>query len=216
MLGAGDWSHDSTQLTFMDATGGVSKGFIVGADGRGLRQLAPVQESLQTILWSRDDKSVYLTTLKGYSAASLWKANADGSNVQKLLDDCGFVTDIAPDGKYLLSELPGGTKEGIYEISLADNKCTALLPGVGTFMARFAPDGKSFLYPLPSRNEVIFYRQAWSGGKTTGKPQIALKLPFVFRFYYYGNAFDFSRDLSSIVYTRPSRQADLYFLSQAR
>jgi hypothetical protein len=175
-----------------------------------------VQDSLQTILWSRDDKSLYLSTMKGYSPGSLWKANTDGSNVQKLLDGCGFVTDITPDGKYLLSESTLGAGVGIYEIYLADNKCTALLPGVETFMARFAPDGKSFLYPLFSRSEVIFYRQAWSGGKTIGKPQIALKLPFVFRLYYNGNAFDFSRDLSSIVYTRPSRQADLYFLSQTR
>ena len=51
-------------------------------------------------------------------------------------------------------------------------------------MTRFAPDGKSFLYALASRSEVTFYRQAWSDGKTIGKPQIALKLPFVFSLNY--------------------------------
>jgi hypothetical protein len=30
-----------------------------------------------------------------------------------------------------------------------------------------------------------------------------------------GNAFDFSRDLSSIVYSRPGGEADIYLLSQA-
>jgi serine/threonine protein kinase len=215
-LNTGDWSHDSTQLTFMDNTGGASKGFIVGADGRGLRQIAPVGGTLGNAVWSTDDKSLYLSSVRGLSSLSLWKANADGSNVQKLLDGCGIVADIAPDGKYLLSVSPAGAGAGIYEVFVPDNKCTPLLPGVATFMVRFAPDGKFFLYALPSRSDFTFYRQAWSDGKTIGKPQIALKLPFVFSLYYNGNAYDFSRDLSCIVYTRPSFQADLYFLSQAR
>jgi hypothetical protein len=32
---------------------------------------------------------------------------------------------------------------------------------------------------------------------------------------YHGNAYDFSRDLSTIVYARPSRQGDLYFMTPA-
>jgi hypothetical protein len=46
-----------------------------------------------------------------------------------------------------------------------------------------------------------------------GKPEIALRLPFAFPLFYNGNAFDFSRDLSTIVYARPGGQADLYLLS---
>ncbi len=212
-MGTADWSHDSTQLTF---TSGASKGFIVGADGSGLRQIAPVEGLLNSIVWSADDKSLYLSSVWGHSLHSLWKANADGSNVQKLLDGCGVVEDIAPDGKYLLSTEMWGAGVGIYQIPLPDNKCTPLLPGVETFMIRFAPDGKSFLYALPSGSKVTFYRQAWSDGKTIGKPQIALKLPFVFGQYYYGNAYDFSPDLSTVVYARPSGQADLYLLSHPR
>jgi hypothetical protein len=48
-----------------------------------------------------------------------------------------------------------------------------------------------------------------------GEPAIALELPFVFRMSYQGNAYDFARDLSSIVYARPSSQADLYFMTPA-
>jgi sugar lactone lactonase YvrE len=185
----------------------------VGADGGGLRQIAPVEGLLNSIVWSADDKSLYLSSWWGHSLHSLWKANADGSNVQKLLDGCGVVEDIAPDGKYLLSTEMWGAGVGIYEIPLPDNKCTLLLPGVETYMIRFAPDGKSFLYALSSRSEVTLYRQAWSDGKTIGKPQIAFKLPFVFGQYYYGNAYDFSPDLSTVVYARPGGQADLYLLS---
>ncbi len=126
------------------------------------------------------------------------------------------MTDAAPDRKYLLGLVPSGEEVGIYQISIAEKKHIPLLPGVETFGLRFARDGKSFLYAVASRAEVTFYRQAWRDGKLIGKPQIALKLPFVFRLYYVGNAYDFSRDLSTIVYARPGGQADLYFLSHAQ
>jgi len=88
------------------------------------------------------------------------------------------------------------------------------LPGVITFGASFAPDGKSFLYAAQSGREVTIYRQAWQEGKIVGEPQVALKLPFSFPLLYAGNGYDFSRDLSTIVYARPGGHADLYLLSQ--
>jgi len=39
-------------------------------------------------------------------------------------------------------------------------------------------------------------------------------VPFAFPLAYIGNAYDFSRDLSNIVYMRPGGHADLYLLSQ--
>ena len=48
-----------------------------------------------------------------------------------------------------------------------------------------------------------------------GGVQVALKVPFTFSMDYgYANAYDFSRDLSTIVYARPSGHADLYLLIQ--
>jgi hypothetical protein len=43
-----------------------------------------------------------------------------------------------------------------------------------------------------------------------------LAIPFALPLFYKGNAFDFSRDLSTIVYARPGGQHDLYFLSQGQ
>src|SRR4029077_11988434 len=102
----------------------------------------------------------------------------------------------------------------IYEVSTSDRKCMPLLPGVVKFTAVFARDGKSFLYAVASRGEVTIYRQPWKEGKTVGAPKVALKVPFAFPLNYQGNAYDFSRDLSTIVYARPGGQADLYLLSQ--
>ena len=90
-----------------------------------------------------------------------------------------------------------------------------LLPGVGTFDVTFARDGKSFLYAVASVEQVTIYRQPWSDGKIIGNPQVALKIPFAFPLQYRGgNAYDFSRDLSTVVYARPGGHADLYLLSQ--
>jgi hypothetical protein len=70
------------------------------------------------------------------------------------------------------------------------------------------------LYANVSRREVTIYRQPWNHGKLIGGPQLALKLPFVFpQLYHQGNAYDFSPDLSTIVYARPGGHADLYLLS---
>jgi hypothetical protein len=68
--------------------------------------------------------------------------------------------------------------------------------------------------PVESNGEVTFYRQPWKDGKTIGAPLVALKVPFAFPLAYIGNGYDFSRDLSNIVYMRPGGHADLYLLSQ--
>jgi hypothetical protein len=90
-----------------------------------------------------------------------------------------------------------------------------LLPGVITFGAHYSPDGRSVIYAISARGQVTFYRQTIDGDKAVGNPQLVLTLPFAFPFNYVsGNAFDFSPDLSTIVYLRLGGQADFYFLSQ--
>jgi hypothetical protein len=60
-----------------------------------------------------------------------------------------------PDGKYLLAVKLSGKDTGIWAISIAERKKILLLPGVDTFIVRAAPDGKSFLYPIQGRGEII-------------------------------------------------------------
>ena len=137
------------------------------------------------------------------------------SNAEKFAENCGMLTDADPAGHYLLSLVLFGEKIGIYELSLSDKQCTALLPGVSTIAATFASDGRSFLYAVASRGEVTIYRQPWRNGKTIGAPQVAWKIPFAFPLNYRsGNGYDFSRDLSFLVYARPGGHAGLYLLNQ--
>jgi len=215
-LWTGDWAPDNFHLSFCETgAGAVTKSYIVGVDGSGLRQLPFSGVGPMNSIWSRDQKFMYLSGQEtAHSAFTIWKLNVDGSDPEKLLGDCGVATDADPSGRYLLGMIFEGEKMGIYEISTSDRKCTLLLPGVVTFGAIFAHDGKSFLYEVSSRGEVMIYRQPWRDGRPIGAPQVALKVPFAFSLSYDTNASDWSRDLSTIVYARPGGNADLYLLNQ--
>jgi len=220
-LGHGNWAPDNFHVAFAEhvaGTGQSDKAYIVAADGSGLRQLPRTGNILWGLKWSPDQKTLYATAQDSAgSMPAVWKLSVDGSNAEKLVDDCGkgVGSDTDPSGRYLLFDVLFGEKTGIYQISLSDSKCILLLPGVVTFGAKFARDGRSFLYAVGSRGEVTIYRQLWKDGKTIGPPQIALKIPFSFPLNYGGgSSYSFSGDLSTIVYARPGGHADLYLLSQ--
>ncbi len=212
----GEWAPDSSRLSFFDNAGGGGRGYVVEADGQGLRSIGKFAEPIDWIAWSADGKSLYVTTFKNKSDRALWKASADGSSVQRFMDNACTAMDASVDGQYLLGSLLWGEGAGIYQISLRDKKLIPLLPGVATQPTRFAKDNKSFLYAEFSHAGVTLYRQAWHDGKLIGKPKTALRLPFGFNMDYGGNAFDFARDLSEVVYGRDVGQAELYLLSAAR
>ena len=215
-LATTNWTPDSTHLAFViSESGKTDVPYIVAADGSGLRPIFGTGGAIFTLFWSRDEKFLYLTGFeKGSSIPTVWKADADASNPKKVASDCGNIFDVSLDGKYLVGAVWAGEKRGIYEYSTADDKCTVLLPGVATFGATFTRDGKAFQFATPSRGEVKIYRQPWNDGKLTGPQQVVLTVPFAFPLSFGGNAYDFTSDLTTVVYARPSGHADLYLLSQ--
>jgi len=224
--GFGWWAPDNFHVAFfehMAEAGAFDKAYIVGADGSGLRQFPRTANSIWNMTWSFDQKSIYVTGMDNAgSMPTVWKSSVDGSNAERFVVGCGtgIVTDADPSGQYLLFVVRSGEKTGIYEISISDRKCISLLPGALTFLAKFARDGKSYLFAVASHGEVTIYRQPWKDGKNVGTPQAALKAPFTFPLSYYSSgagissAYNFSTDLSTIVYARPGGHADLYLLSQ--
>jgi serine/threonine protein kinase/Tol biopolymer transport system component len=214
-VGTGLWSSDSYRVVFFAAEklGENNKAFVTGIDGRGLMPIQLTNESISNVSWSYDGKNLYITTQSGSGKPMIWKANSDGSNPEKFIADC-YGMEATPDGKYLLGIILTGKDTGIYEISLADKKRIPLLPGIATFMVRMSNDRKAFLYSVTGRGEILFYRQEWSDGKSIGEPKLALKLPFAFPLQFFGNAYDFSPDLSTIVYSKPGGQADLYYIAK--
>jgi serine/threonine protein kinase/Tol biopolymer transport system component len=215
-LSTASWAANNFNLTFMsEEAGKPTKVYVAGADGSGLRSLTWSGGAVQAVIWSADQKSVYINTIdQNSNAPAIWTESAEGGAPEKLVDGCGFAFDSSPDGQYLLSLVTIGDKAGIYEYSLSERKCSSLLPGVITFGLNYDRDGKSFLYAVPSQRDVSIYRQNLQSGKPVGQPQVALKLPFAFPLISGGNAYDFTRDLSTVVYARRGGHADLYHLTQ--
>jgi serine/threonine protein kinase/sugar lactone lactonase YvrE len=216
-LSTGDWSPDSTQLTFTNTVRDADENFVVNADGSHLRQLPHSLGNSESITWTRTGKDLYVTGNQHRQnpyALQTWRLSPDGSSAELFSEGCGYAMDSSPDGKYLLMSMMYGDKLGIFELSVTDKKCTPLVPNVVTFLPRISNDGKSVLYIVSTRGEVTLYRVPWLDGKVTGTPQTVLKLPFAFAQRYGGNSYDIARDLSKIVYARPGGQFDLYLLSQ--
>jgi serine/threonine protein kinase/Tol biopolymer transport system component len=214
-LSTGLWAKDNFHLTFEESgANSESRIYVVGADGSGLRQVTSIKGAVWGAILSQDQKFAYVSVADTDPVPNIWKWAADGSTGEKFVDKCGAATDIDPNGEYLLAAMPFGEMTGIYEVSISEKKCIALIPGVVTNSAIFSPNARSFLYAVASRGEVTIYRQNWKDGKIEGKSEIALKVPFSFTLDYNGNAYDFARDLSTIVYARPGGHADLYLLSQ--
>ena len=215
-LATGFWSPDNSRLLFItEEPGAAAKIYSVNADGTKLHELQGTGGSIQAALFSQDQKSVFVNSLdKGSPGLNIWKESSEGSAPEKLIENCGDAFETSPDGKYLLTLVGAGSRLGIYEVSIQDKTCTALLPGVVTFGMVMSPDGKSFLYAVPSERDVSIHRQPWHDGKLAGPDQVALKLPFAMPLLVGGNAYDFSRDLSTVIYARVGGHADLYLLSQ--
>jgi len=214
-LATTSWAPDGSRFYFVDSeTGKPDKMYEVNADGSGLRSIPWTSGTIFTIFLSRDRNTLYLTGFEpGASTPVLWKMNPDGSNVEKVVSDCGQVLDVSDDQKYLISPVWAGERTGIHQYSTVDKQCTMLSPGVATFNPAFAPDQKSILYMVPGQHDATVFRQPWSNGKITGPVQVGLKIPFTFPLSAGGNAYDFSHDLSTVVYAQPSSHTDLYLLS---
>jgi serine/threonine protein kinase/Tol biopolymer transport system component len=213
-MATGTWSHDSSKINYVDDATKASRIYTAGADGSGVHEVPWNGQYIATSIWNSDDKALYLGAFQPPATISAWKVTVDGSDARAVTTACAFPADVSADGKYAVAFVVRGDRAGIYQISLADGKCDALIPGAVTFGVVFAPDYKSFLYAVAARGQMTVYRQPWSDGKLAGPVQVALTLPFSFSIALKGNGYDFSHDLSTFVYARPGGQHDLYFLSQ--
>lgn len=206
------FSHDDTKFAFATIEGSSSKLFIVNTDASGIRQVDWNGNFVGQGAWAPDGKTFYFSGSNGNPQEVItWSADTKTLKSEVLVPQCGYSGDISPDGKYLLSAMISG---GLDVISISDKKCIPLDPNITSFFYHFSLDGKSILYLVGGRGETTIYRLPWRGDKLTGPAQPAVKFPVALRQGYSGNAYDFSKDLSTVVYARPGGQADLYYLSQ--
>jgi serine/threonine protein kinase/Tol biopolymer transport system component len=209
------FSNDNKKYFYADKPGQDMRLFIIDTDGTHQQQLKWSGEFIGFVIWEPGDQSIILGGQgKDGHTAKNWRIFLNGSPAVLLSENCGMGVDVSPDRKFLIGTVIWGDNPGIYQYSLADNKCTKFKSGITTYFTMFAKDGKSFLYSLASHGETTIWRQPWRNGVALGAPVPALKLPFALREDYVGNAYSVAPDLSSVVFARPGGYDDLYFLSQ--
>jgi Tol biopolymer transport system component len=207
----GSWSPDGTKIAFTVD----QKAYVANANGRNLHQI-PIKDAalMNNIVWSNDGEALYITVnIDDFGSNGLvWKAAANGQKAEAVT--AGFmINDISADGKFLIGIGNRSDNLGINQISVDDKKSTVVVEELNSLNAYFAKDGKSILYTTATPEEITIYSLPWENGKVTGPPVVAQKIAPKFPLVYYGNAFDFTKDLSTLVYARPSVNADIYLLS---
>ncbi|HET6266797.1 MAG TPA: protein kinase [Acidobacteriota bacterium] len=208
-LGTGLWSHDGKRIAFVDLSDQTKGAYIADADGKNVKQVAKLPGFVQVMGWSVDGQSLYATITVG-SQYLIYKMKSDGTQPEKFAEGA-TVMDPTPDGKYFLCVRLSGKNTGVWALSLKDGKLIPLVPDVATFALRMAADGKSLLYPVAGKGQIIFYKAELGDGKVIGSPKEVLRLPFAFPLSFNGNAYDFTPDLSSIIYAKPNGQEDFYY-----
>lgn len=210
IIATGFWAPDSVRIAFTVNQGKTSKGFLMKSDGQNLTSVQQVPGFINSIIWSTDAQHIFMNVQAGRQQL-VYRASGNGQQPAKFLEGLD-VFDESPDGKYLLGVVLAGENLGVYQIRISDKNIQLIVPGVSTFVVRFAPDGKSFCYPVAGRGEILFYKQQWEDGQLIGEPQVAFKLPVAFPLSMFGNMYDFSSDLSQVIYSRASGQSDFYLL----
>jgi len=211
------WSADDSQFVFSEVEGDNSRIFAVNSDGTHLRQLLAQPGRADFAAAVRGTTSVVFTTYHGADAqkSKSWKfdLNDPAAKPETLFEGCLGALDVSQDGNYIAGPVLWGSNPGLYQYSLRDKKCTVLKPGLASYFALYAHDGKSFLFENTIHGQTSVFRQPLRNGEATGEPQRVLTFPFAVREDFAGNASNISEDLSVMIYARPSGQEDLYFLA---
>jgi hypothetical protein len=148
-------------------------------------------------------------------SAETWKLDLSdpAAKPETLFAGCLGVLNVSPDGNHVLGTVLWGPNSGLHQYSLKDRKCTPLKPGLASYFALYARDGKSFLFENTIHGQTSIFRQPLRNGEAAGEPQRVLTFPFAVREDFAGNAANIAENLSVMVYARPSGQEDLYFLA---
>ena len=213
-----NWSADDSQFVFSEVEGENSRIYAVNADGTHLRQLLEQPGRADFSAPFPGTTTMLFTIYHGRDAqqSTTWKLdlNNPAEKPELLFEGCLGALALSQDGNYIIGPVLFGSNPGIYQYSLRDKKCTVLKPGLASYFAQYARDGKSFLFENTIHGQTSVFRQSLRDGEAVGEPQRVLTFPFAVREDFAGNASSISDDLSIMVYARPKGHDDLYFLGQ--
>jgi serine/threonine protein kinase len=213
-----EWSADDSQFVFSEVQGENSRVYAVKADGTGLRQIMEQAGRADFSVPIQGTTSMLFTIYHGRDAqqSATWKVDLNNplQKPELLFEGCLGALGVSQDGNYIIGPVLFGSNPGIYQYSLRDKRCTVLKPGLASYFALYARDGKSFLFENTVHGKTSIFRQGLRDGEAVGEPQPVLTFPFAVREDFAGNASNISEDLSVMVYARPNGHDDLYFLNR--
>ena len=209
------WSADGSKFLYSDKDGTMYKLFVVDADGTHARQLRwPSGRFVGFAIWEKENQSIVVSGLDNQNHVYTERIWLDDRPGEPISENCGMITDISADHKWMIGTDLWSENAGIYLYSPLDKRCTKVKAGIATYIVFFAPDDKSLYYSQASPGQTTIFRQPLRDGAPAGPAVPALKMGFALREDYNGNAFTVSTDLSSIVFARPNGHQDLFLLSR--
>jgi TolB protein len=142
------WSPDGMQLVFASAPHSFAPTdlYVIGIDGRGLRQLTHSAESEFAASWSPDGDAIVFTHFEG-GIASLYRIDANGENIRRFSDGENLHANPAwsPDGRTIAFLSLRDGEPGIYMMaSDGIHEPQLILPGNVIFT--WSPNGSQLAF----------------------------------------------------------------------
>ncbi|HXT20637.1 MAG TPA: protein kinase, partial [Thermoanaerobaculia bacterium] len=178
-----DWDPayvgDGSRIVWSSRRGGNLEIWTAAADGSGARQVTHDGVDAENPSTSPDGRWITYTSLNP-AHRGIWRAHADGSGAVNLVPGDHGLSEISPDGKYVLFRTdPGPTSFGIRAVRLADGAPVpgfvvektvqpAQIRGVVQGRARWLPDGSAVAFiAADERNVTGVWVQDFVPGKDT-------------------------------------------------
>lgn len=123
-----------------------------GTDERALTATVAVE---RYPLLSRDGSYVYFGVRE--PAYATYRLKVDGGSPDKICADCGMLTDITPEGRFLLFEKGSPYAAGLLDTRTGATTLVVTHPG-GVYLPRLSPDGRWLVFqaPGPGANLSIY------------------------------------------------------------
>jgi Tol biopolymer transport system component len=144
--------------------------FRIAPDGSGLQQITTRGDELNPVV-SPDGRTIYVTRMRSGTPLP-FKVPAEGGDPIPLGDAFFRAISISPDGTQLLGQSwDFSNRRPAVGLLPVGGGAVQLLPGMPPFV-RFTPDGRSLVYPDPSKRPITLWIKSFAGGapRQIGKP----------------------------------------------
>ena len=155
-------SRDGKRIAFVSTRDGEKyQIYTMNADGSNVMRLTnDAAVGHYNPQFSHDGKRIVYYAEKGDTKDQVWVMNADGSNKTLLTADIGhnIFPGWSPDGKVIFSSSKRDAAEGTFLYTVnADGSGLQKLGNIGSYFARFSPDGKKIAYVTGKFPETAIY-----------------------------------------------------------